>query len=371
MKRPKCLLPLAFAAIAAALLLCSPALLRQDAPLVPGLDAPERTLLRIWCLGSPGGGQSWLTGQLRAFEKQQPGTTTYLRTAAPEELTEASTVLPDVLLFMPGDLQEPQEVLLPLSGNLPAREALLRSGRWQGQQYALPLCWGAWVMAVDSSIEPFIAATPAPTTLLGRPAASAVPAATAVPGYPLEAASAADCPLQSPGGTALFFLCTMLPPTLRPPLPDNFAQLDSDAVYTLFRKRGTATAVLTTGQVIALESTLTAGQGFPFRVIVPDEIVTDQVWFAGITADAPPEAAALLAFLTSPGAQQALSVQGLHTVRDDLTLYAAGTPAQVEQSGRRAISAVNAFHPLGDVASAAWQAFQGTRGFSEALVPLL
>jgi ABC-type Fe3+ transport system substrate-binding protein len=163
----------------------------------------------------------------------------------------------------------------------------------------------------------------------------------------------------------------MLPHDQRPPLPESFAQMNTADVYALFRKRGAASAMLTTGQIAALEGALTNGQGFPFRVIVPEEIITDQVWYAGLTADAPAEAAELLAFLTGHEAQKALCSQDLHTVRDDLLLYAAGTPAQAEQAGRRALSAINAFWPPDLVASAAWQAFQGTIGFSEALTPLL
>ena len=53
---------------------------------VPGLTGKQRTLLRIWTVSSPGGGQAWLKQQLRAFEKANPGISTWVRTVAAEDL---------------------------------------------------------------------------------------------------------------------------------------------------------------------------------------------------------------------------------------------------------------------------------------------
>lgn len=350
-----------------------PRLIRQT-PGIPGLKAAERVLLRIWLTDAPGGGQAWLTSQLRAFEKQHPGVMTYLRTVSAGELASPDAVLPDLILHMPGSLTDPQNIFLPLSGSIasqtsPIREELLRCGRWQTRQYGLPLCWGAWVLAIDSALEPGSAVTPAPTTLLGRPAATRSAAATDEPGYPLQAASQAECALQSPGGAALMTLGMLLEE--RPPLPEDFGTRPAAEVYASFRNRQCATAMLTTGQLAAFSALTSAGGGFPFRVMVSDEIVTDQIWLAGVTADAPQEAAMLLAHLVSPEAQKALSSQGLHTVRDDLTLYASGVSAQVEQAGQQALSAVSAYIPSAQVTQAAWQFFQQQLTLSEALVPLM
>ena len=101
---------------------------------VPGLRGKERTLLRIWAVNAPGGGMSWLRGQLRTFEKQHPGISTYLRQVSAADLSAPDVVLPDVVLFMPGDLASPEE-LLPIAGageeDGLLREELLRCGRWQ------------------------------------------------------------------------------------------------------------------------------------------------------------------------------------------------------------------------------------------------
>lgn len=344
-----------------------PSLLARE-PQVPGLQPQERTLLRIWVTGSPGGGQSWLTQQLRAFEKQHPGVMTHLRIVRPEDVSDPDAVLPDMLLFMPGDLTAPT-LLTPLNPENPLRGELLAAGRVDDTQYALPLCWGAWVLAIDSALEPESSVTPAPTTLLGKPSATSAPQET--PGYPLEAASAADVSLQSPGGAALLALSRLLPQGERPPLPQDFAQLSPTAVYDTFRSRKCATAMLTTGQATALTALAASGSGFPFRIMVPDTVATDQVWFAGLTADAPEAARQLLTFLTGPDAQQALAAQGLHTVRDDVVLYAAGFSHEVEQAGRAQLTAVNAFLPTDKAAALAWQVFQGTVSYADALAGLL
>ncbi len=345
--------------------------LTQRNPHVPGLMGKERTLLRIWVIDAPGGGQAWLKTQLRQFEKQHPGVSTYLRNVSPEDLNNPDALPPDVVLYTPGNIAEPETLFLPLSGEATGliREELLRCGRWRNQQYGLPLCYGAWVLAIDSALEPGSAVTPAPTTLLGRPAATSAAGATPEPGYPLNAAAQAECALQSPGGAALFTLGLLLEDA--PPLPGDFGSLSATEVYSAFQGRKCATAMLTTGQATAFSVLVSGGSGFPVRIMAADEVITDQVWLASVTADAPNEAALLLAYLASAESQKALSHQGLHTVRRDLTLYAAGMSATVEQAARQSLSAINAYLPPEEVSAAAWQFFQGKLTLSQALLPLL
>lgn len=226
------------------------------------------------------------------------------------------------------------------------------------------------VLAVDGALEPGTAATPAPTTLLGRPAASALPQPSATPGYPFEAVRTTGDALQSPGGAALLSLALLLPDQ-RPSLPADFLQLPSDDVYSAFRSQKIPTAMLTTGQVTAFSGLTAAGKGFPFRVMVPGEIITDQVWLASLTPDAPAQAASLLAFLTGSDSQKALVGQGLYSIRDDLKLYASGVGNDVERAAAIGLSAVNAYLSADSVQSAAWQCWQGTQSLSDALTPLL
>ena len=347
---------------------------RMEAHSIPGLTGKDRTLLRIWMISAPGGGQAWLKQQLRSFEKANPGVSTWVRTVSAQDLEDPQAVLPDVVLYMPGDLTAPEQLFLPLSGDMAARdgllrEELLRCARWQQIQYGLPLCWGGWVLAIDAALEPGTAVTPAPTTLLGRPAATGSAEPSAEPGYPYDAVAQADCALQSPGGCALLTAGLLL--ESHPPLPYDFGTLSTSEVYTAFRSRQCATALLTTGQATAFASLTSGGSGFPFRLMCPKEVITDQVWLASVTADAPRQAALLLSFLTSAGAQKGLAAQELHTVRQDLTLYAAGTAAQVEQAGQRTLAAINAYLPSDQMEQAAWQFFQGKLSLDEALLPLM
>ena len=368
MTHPRILMRLTALLLTAALLLLTGWMLRQE-PVAMLPRAAERSLLRIWVTSSVGGGTAWLKEQLRAWEKAHPGVMTYLRTVSPEEAVEEGAVLPDLILYMPGDFAAPEAIFSPLTGSMPAREALLRAGRWQGSQYGLPLCWGAWVLALDGALEPELAATPAPTTLLGRPAVTLSPLATPAPGFPLEAASQAEIPLQAPQGAGLFALSMLLEE--KPELPADFALLPPAEVYSGFRARKYASAMLTTGQITAFSSLTGAGKGFPFRVMVPEEIITDQLWLGSVVQGAAEEAVALLAHLIAPEAQKALGSQGLHTVREDLRLYVTGTEAQVESAAARGLTAINAYVPAEDAASAAWRVFEGRENLSEALMGLI
>lgn len=366
---PRRILCLAAICLSAALCFILPGLSGTPGAL-PGTDEPERTLLRLWVIDAPGGAQSWLTKQLAVFEKQQPGVMTYLRSASAGELTSPDAVLPDMVLYMPGQISAPQQLFVPLAGSLPVREELLRCGRWKGEQYGLPLCWSAWVLAIDSALEPGTALTPSPTTLLGRPAATIQPEPAATPGYPYDAVHEAEAALQSPSGAALMNLSVLLSGE-QPSCPEDFLQLTPAEVYSGFRARKYPTAMLTTGQITAFSALTSAGKGFPFRTMVPREIITDQVWLASLTPDAPPQAASLLAFLTGTDSQKALVDQGLHTVCDNLKLYAAGTGNEVERAAAVGLSVINAYLSLEDVRRAAWQLWQGTSSLSNALVPLL
>ena len=329
----------------------------------------ERTLLRIWTVSAVGGGESWLKEQLRLFERKHPGVMTYLRAVSPDELTNPEAVLPDLVLYTPGTFAAPEEYFAPLAAPGALREPLLRCGRWKGQQYGLPLCWGGYVLCIDGALEPEGASTPAPTTLLGRPAAT--PEASASPqSYPYEAAMAAAVPLAAPGGCGTLALCCLLEQSLRPPLPEGFAS--PAEVYAAFRSRSCASAVLTTGQLTALTSLASSGKGFAYRVMVPGQVITDQIWLGSVIRGAEDSAAPeLLAFLTGREAQQGLSSQGLYPALSGLTLYFSGAEGAIEAAAARSLTAVNAYVSPADVCAAGWQVYTGQTGLSEALLPLL
>ena len=139
---------------------------------------------------------------------------------------------------------------------------------------------------------------------------------------------------------------------------DDFAQFPSDAVYQRFRERKCASAMLTTGQVVAFSGLTSAGKGFPFRVMVGRTVTTEQVLLSSICAGAQDGAADLLSFLVSRGAQEQLVHQGLFSVREDLALYPSGWAAEVEQAARRAIVMPDAFQSDEALRQKAWQDFR-------------
>lgn len=323
---------------------------------LPGNENAQRHLLRIWICSSPGGGESWLRSCLKGWEKQHPEVMTFLRSVSAAELDREDAVLPDILLYTPGDVTAPEAHFAPLTGIDGLREPLLRAGRWRGQQYGLPLCYAGYALAISNEAEPYLAVTPAPTTLLGHPAATGQSDATATPGLP-DGAS-----LLAPKGCGLFTLGMLL--TERPTPGEDIAAADTGDVYTRFRAHQADAALLTTGQITALNGVL------PCRVITPSEIITDQVWFASLFTGADETAAQLLAYLVQPESQKLLSQQGLYTVREDLRLYATGTEGLIE-SAARTLTAINAYVPAADVEAAAWQYFHKRSGLNEALLPLL
>jgi len=321
---------------------------------LPGTQAPQRRLVRVWVCSSIGGGESWLRESLKAWEKKAPGTMTFLRTVTPEELTREDAVLPDILIYTPGTVTAPQGLFTPLNNITGIREPLLRAGRWQAEQYGLPLCYAGYALAIDGSAEPHLATTPAPTTLLGHPAATAETAASPTPGIP------ESIEILAPGGCGLFTLGSLT--AQRPPLSATQTQAE---IFQRFKARQAPAALLTTGQITALQGLL------PFRVLVPEEVITDQVLIASVFPGSDESAAELLAFLISPERQRQLSQQALYTVREDLRLYASGTQALMEAASARALTVLNAYISKEDADAAAWQYYHGQQGLSTALTPLL
>lgn len=344
--------------------------LPEGTNVLPGTRENERQLLRVWTLSSVGGGQAWLKAALKRYEKQHPGVMTYLRQARPEDLTAEGAVLPDLVLYMPGDLQS-GELFVPLTGEMQAEEALLRCGRWRGSQVGLPLCWAGYVLAVSAELEPENALTPEPTTLLGRPALTAAPFATATPGYPAQAALAAAEALQCPRGAGFFSLAMLLKADVRPNVPESFGTLDSAAVYQRYRTGQCASALLTTGQAVALDGLILEGQASSSRYLVPDEVITEQVWLGSIPSGSGDGAADLLAYLTSQEAQKLLANQGLQPVSASLRLYAGGANAEIARAAQRGLTAINAFADPQKVAQGAWQVYQGSMTMNDALLPVI
>ena len=175
---------------------------------LPGTGERQRTILRVWDVDGPTGSSAWLRAQCGKFEKIMPGLTVYLRSVPSSECFAPETVLPDVICFADGTFSTPEQVLAPLHGVESVSETFLQSGRWQGEQYALPLAAEPWVLAVGDAYLPAPAQTPVPTTLLGRAAATPQPDdSAAMP--PLDTLRKQSTPLAA-RGQGLFALSAWL-----------------------------------------------------------------------------------------------------------------------------------------------------------------
>lgn len=362
MKRSRILCLSALLLTAAVLLLARPPTGQPQA--LPGAPAPQRRLIRIWSLSSIGGGQAWLKTVLHRYEQAHPGVMIYLRQAAPEELTAPDAILPDLVLYMPGDVTDPAP-FAPLQPSQPMDQTLLGCGVFRGQQLGLPLCWGGYVLAVDTTLQPGTAVTPAPTTLLGKPAPTdASAAASPTPGFPQEAAQQ-----YGPGavvcapGVPLLALLSLLPEAgslLAEPLPSQ------QQVYARCLAGQSPCAMLTTGQATALDGRIATGQMPVCRYLMPASVITDQIWLASLTRHADDAAVPLLSWLISPDAQRCLGSQGLQPACAALRLYAGGWQGQIASAGRT-MTAVNAYRPAETTAQLAWQALQSGISLQDAL----
>ena len=92
--------------------------------------------------------------------------------------------------------------------------------------------------------------------------------------------------------------------------------------------------------------------------------------YAGLTAQAQPEAAALLSYLISTPAQQELAQQHLFSVCEDVLLYFSSPWVDIERTVRQYGAPVNAFWPKERVENAAHAAYQGTVELNIALTEL-
>ena len=114
----------------------------QNRP-IAGLSGDNRTLLRVWMLHSPGGAARWVETQLSAYERQHPGMLIYLRQVSADELTAEETLLPDVVLYRPGDIPDPDGLFLPISGDAPIFAGLRRMIRKLPPRPPRRRCWVA------------------------------------------------------------------------------------------------------------------------------------------------------------------------------------------------------------------------------------
>lgn len=132
----------------AALFLAMPGLWRSLSAgdsnrMAESLRPPKMQLLTVWLLPDGPDDGAFLRKCCAGFEKQHPGARIFLRRVTEDELYAQSAVLPDVVLFSTGEINRPEEVLVPL-----VLEHTHPSAQFAGQTLAAALwyqpnllCW--------------------------------------------------------------------------------------------------------------------------------------------------------------------------------------------------------------------------------------
>ena len=324
---------------------------REDA-LPPGISAPETRLLRVWLIEENLSASSWLKRQAARFEDVEGGVSVYLRTARPQELSQPDSVLPDLVVFSPGAVKCPENLFLPLTGEFPLADGVLRAGKWQMLQYAVPICMDGYVLAFDPALTGAAAATPAPTPLLGIGGA---PSATFAPEKEntfddlfasltkVQRGKNTACDFQCAAGMPLMLFSSLCGGRRNFPagsLPSNFGTASQDTVLGDFLSSRCRAAILPARHLRSL-----ALRGKPFALMTMPVRATDMYLAAGIVkGEGRDLARKYLMMLLSLEGQQDLYQSGLLAVSRAVSLYTADPVLnQVEGSFKGDLILPNAF----------------------------
>lgn len=261
-------------------------------------DSSWQGVVRVWVCGDwSSGGMSWLSKQASLFEKSHSGVKIRLRHAQAGAWTEQGAVLPDLIVFSPGTIDAPEALFTPIVGAEGFLEETLRSGRWQDQQYALPLALGGYAVVIHEKLWPA-------DTALQTPKAEKKQVRYALhcsQGGGLVALA------QWPEGVVAARTLTTHP---------DLGQAIPDQAYQDFATGRVAAFVCTLDQVRRFAALEAAGKGFTYRAQALPSGFCDQLLLAGIpVAEREPQrlamTEALLQTLTQADAQNALTEYGL------------------------------------------------------------
>jgi hypothetical protein len=306
----------------------------------------------VWLIAENLSGSSWLKRQAARFEDTRGGVSVYLRTARLQELSQPDGVLPDLVVFGPGAVKEPESLFLPLTGEFPLADGSLRAGRWQAMQYAVPVCMDGYVLTFDPALTGAAAATPAPTPLLGiggAPPAAPGPSKTntfddlfaSIARVPRGKNTAYD--FQCAQGIPLMLFSSLLSGRRDFPagsLPPNFGTASQDIVFGDFLSSRCRAAVLPARQLRSLVS-----GGKPFALLSMPLKATDMYLAAGVVrGEGQDLALSYLMMLLSPEGQRDLYQNGLMAVSKAASLYGADPVfGQVEEGFKGDLILPNAF----------------------------
>ncbi len=333
--------------------------------LTAGDDPAERLaprevrLLTVWLIGDDADCAAPLSRLMTIFERERGDVRVRLRRADASELLAETAVRPDAVLLCTYALDAPEACLLPLCGELPAREDALCAGRSALTQYAVPLWFSPTVLAVSLADATAAPAEDARGWLSpGGTAAAPSPTPEAAWRYADSPASHERIPWDSlwaggitgAHGAALPQLVLSAPPRLRAALAERLAIGEPEgwagagASGASVRAESGATNHGGGADAIARVSAYRAwrrgGAGAAYAL---SPAACDRALFIGLCREGD-AARALLAFLLSPAAQAEVLAEGLFSCARD-ALWPGDTEAARALSGlyRPGLVLANAF----------------------------
>lgn len=243
--------------------------------------------LRVWvCQDVSSTLPSWLSSQIKTFEKANPGVHVRVRSVPRGTWLDSEAVYPDVIIFSEGMIDAPQDFLSPFAKTDGFIAEAMRAGKWMGEQYALPLSLGGYAVLINESIWPS-----------GEPLKDPMPVA----GLFEESVPAANGDVNEDSVTvakkkqiryALFIPrsgaltaslgwsdATTAARTLN--LPEGFGTATPDAAYSAFVGGNVGSIVATVDQTRKFAAREASGKGFAYRVETPLDPFCDLITFVG------------------------------------------------------------------------------------------
>lgn len=271
----------------------------REAP--PLYEGGTRRVLRVWLIESWMGSSEWVLSQAAAFERANDGVHVRVRRALAQELTAADAVLPDVLLFEPGAIDAPAELLTPVAGETGVRPEIEAAGRYRDVRYAVPVCMGGYLALCNDAL--FAGGwTAQDLTAAGERALQ----------IPQDGARCYSAAALSMGAASQGLLGA---------LPDGALAADAlactpEKAYQDFAQGRAAVLVCTQRETRRMAALQEAGKGFAFSALAPERAYTDLLLLGGVARGAPQGAlgSAFLSQLVGAPAQAQLAAHGLYPV---------------------------------------------------------
>ncbi|GHV25852.1 hypothetical protein FACS18948_0200 [Clostridia bacterium] len=255
-------------------------------------------VVRVWvCQDLRSSFNSWLSKQIAAFEKANKSVNVRVMNVRPNEWEREGVVLPDVLLFSCGTMNDPENWLIPFGQTDLFQAEALRSARWMGEQYALPVAMGGYAVMYNDSIFPLGSELTNPASVKKQPR------------YALHASGSSAL-------AALLGWADGVDAVRSLKLPNNFGTATNDQVYAAFTAGNIGAIVTPVDYVRKFAAREAAGKGFTYHVETPLSGFNDQLIYIarmdnGTVAARQAMADKLVWYLTSKSSQDALPQYGL------------------------------------------------------------